>query len=214
MVSPGVFLSEGRSLVFWLMADSRGSSGVDGSRHGPEDGSPFAQRHSRRGGAGIPCRVQSACGGTNESCMVPRESARRHGVLKGLDHRCPPWRDGASPAFASATAAAFGARDFPFRPEQRRRDSFLGRRRPHRVGAGRVLSCGHEPIAPDNCASSPVRRRRLLLWRARHRRRWGWPDPAHMPHRLFDGRISREDLTGTGSRRRCGRRLNSLIAPG
>jgi len=135
-------------------------------------------------------------GGTIESGMVPRGSARRHGVLRGHDglplHRGP----GAAPALASAATMAFGACDPPRRPEQLFGNSLSGRRRPHSIGPSRVLPCRHERITPHNRVSSPVRRRRLLLRRARHRRRWGWPDPADMPHRLLDGRISREDLTG------------------
>jgi len=60
-----------------------------------------------------------------------------------------------------------------------------------------VLACRHEYIITLGCPASLVRRRRVLLWRSRHRRQRAWPGSVDMPCRLSHGRIPQlEKLTG------------------
>src|ERR1035441_8488472 len=48
----------------------------------------------------------------------------------------------------------------------------------------------HESITHYPCSASRVRRRRFLLWRARHRRRRPRPNSGDMPCHIFSGGIS------------------------
>src|ERR1017187_6292659 len=59
---------------------------------------------------------------------------------------------------------------------------------------GGVLSCRHESIITHGCSASLVRRRRVLLWRSRHRRQRAWLGPADLPGRLSRGRIAPKKL--------------------
>src|SRR5665213_1214784 len=64
-----------------------------------------------------------------------------------------------------------------------------------------VLPCWHEYIIDIGCSAPPVRRRRLLFWRPRHRRQRAWPGSADLPYHLSRGRIPQlEKLTGYGRR--------------
>ena len=70
-------------------------------------------------------------------------------------------------------------------------------RTPHRHGGLGVLSCLHEYITTNSCASALVRRRRVLLRWPRDRRRRAWPDSADLSDCLSHGRIPHhEKLTG------------------
>jgi hypothetical protein len=59
---------------------------------------------------------------------------------------------------------------------------------------GGVLSYQHEFIITHGCSAPLVRRRRVLLWRSRHRRRRPWLGFADMPRRLSRGRVPFERL--------------------
>ena len=59
---------------------------------------------------------------------------------------------------------------------------------------GGVLSYQHESIITHGCSASLVRRRRVLLWRSRHRRRRPWLGFADMPRRLSHGWVPFERL--------------------
>src|ERR1017187_7712920 len=65
---------------------------------------------------------------------------------------------------------------------------------------GGVLSYQHEYIITHGCSASLVRRRRVLLWRSRHRRQRAWPDSGDMPCRLSLGRIPHEKLIDGATR--------------
>ena len=72
---------------------------------------------------------------------------------------------------------------------------------------GGVLSCQHEFIITHGCSAPLVRRRRILLWRSRHRRRRAWLGFADMPRRLFHGRVPFERLIAGA----CGRVADTSI---
>src|ERR1017187_9063944 len=60
-----------------------------------------------------------------------------------------------------------------------------------------MLFYRHEYVITHSCPASLVRRRRVLLWRSRHRRQRAWPGSVDMPYRLSHGRIPQlEKLTG------------------
>ena len=59
---------------------------------------------------------------------------------------------------------------------------------------GGVLSYQHESIITHGCPASLVRRRRILLWRSRHRRQRAWPGFVDMPRHLYHGRVPFERL--------------------
>ena len=69
------------------------------------------------------------------------------------------------------------------------------RRRPLRSVVSRVLEFVRETISPYGDADPRVRRWRLLFWGCFRWRRCGWPDSFDMLNRLFDRRVSRENLT-------------------
>src|ERR1039457_6131627 len=52
----------------------------------------------------------------------------------------------------------------------------------------------HELIITRGCSASLVRRRRVLLWRSRHRRQWAWLGFANIPRSLSRGRVPSEKL--------------------